>query len=111
MANKLAVPKGKTVRNPLREPDYISKRGKPYWFGPDWTREVGNGFGRIKPVKVNQHTVDLYMLSKDGNLSYIQGSIQREFQQWHEDQEIDVILLGIDPDAVIATDWEYDDEL
>jgi hypothetical protein len=39
------------------------------------------------------------MLSKSGSLSYIQGSIQQEFKDWHDDRQIDYILLGESPEA------------
>lgn len=106
MDKKLAIPSGKRVKVPNREPDMLSKRGVQYWFAPEWVR--GDG-GRIKPIKVNQHRVDLYMLSKDGNLTYIQGSIQQEFHNWHEHQQIDCILLGVSEDEILLTDWDYED--
>lgn len=59
------------------------------------------GYGRIHAVKKNCD-VELHMKSKDGNLSYIQGSIQKEFKKWHTDREIDYILLGMDPDEIIT---------
>ncbi len=102
--SKLAIPKGKYVKMPLREPDMHSKRGVPYWFAPDWIRNDG---GRIKAIK-RDGDVALYMLSKAGKLTYIQVSIQREFKTWHEEQQIDCILLGIDESNVILTDWEYE---
>lgn len=60
-----------------------------------------DSYGRIHAVKSNGD-VKLYMKSKDGNLSYIQGSIQKEFKKWHTDREIDYILLGMDPDEIIT---------
>lgn len=86
----------------------ISKRGVPYWFGPEWVREVNGTVARIKPIKKNQHAVDLHMVAKNGNVSYIRGSIQQEFQKWHEDNQIDCILLGIDEDDILLTDWDYE---
>ena len=107
----LAIPKGKKVKKPTREPDHISKRGKDYWWSPEWTREIGNGYGRIKAItKKNRYGddyVELFGLSKTGNMTYIQGSIQVEFYRWHLDNEIDYILLGIEIEEVILTDWEY----
>ena len=103
----LALPKGKKVVKPLREPDMLSKRGVPYWFGPEWVRDTNGTVNRIKPIKVNQHRVDLYSVSKDGNVNFIQGSIQDEFRKWHEDSEIDCILLGMEEDEILLTDWEY----
>jgi len=108
---ELAVPKGKTVRKPHREPDMVSKRGVPYWFGPDWVRNLNGTIGRVIPVKMQygkmEPTVELRMLSRDGNISVIQGSIQSEFIKWHLDQQLDAILLGFDEDQIIATQWEY----
>ena len=107
--NDLALPKGKKVKRPLRPADYVSKRGVPYYFGPDWVRVLNGTVGRIMPIKVDYGIgVELCMCSKTGNLTYIQGSIQREFVRWHEDREIDAILLGVDMDQVILTDWEYE---
>jgi hypothetical protein len=39
------------------------------------------------------------MTSKMGKLTYIQGSIQKEFKDWHDDRQIDYILLGETPEA------------
>lgn len=104
MASK--IPKGKRVAKPLREPDMVSKRGVPYWFHPEWVRDVNGTIGRIAPIK-NGKSVDLYMVSKDGNESYIQGSIQDEFQAWHLDREIDFILLGMEL-ADLDVEWELE---
>lgn len=49
--SKLALPKGKKVKKPLREPDLLSKRGIPYWFGPEWVRQQGENVGRIVALK------------------------------------------------------------
>lgn len=117
MSDLLAVPKGKNVKRPERTPDLISKRGKFYWFGPEWVREAGKSYGRILPVNVNNE-VRLHMLSKTGNLSYIQGSIQEEFYYWHRDNkdnivpwrddfEVDCVLLGMEPADLLLSDWEY----
>jgi hypothetical protein len=95
---------------PLREPDHISKRGVGYWWSPEWLRgdlpaaaKLGSlhelKYGRIKAIK-EKGTVNLYMQSKDGNLSYIQGSIQREFKEWHEQRKIDYFFLAEDPEAL-----------
>ena len=108
MASELAVPKGKKVKAPLRDPDYHSPRGVAYWWAPEWIRLPGFGsYGRIKPIAVGKK-VELHMLSKTGNLTYIQGRIQEEFLLWHEDHEIDCILLGADPNDILVTDWEYE---
>jgi hypothetical protein len=104
----LAIPKGKKVKKPAREPDMISKRGVPYFFGPDWVRDLNGTIGRIIPLKMRDGTVQLYMLSKDGSKSYIQGSIQQEFLKWHEDRQLDAILLGFDEDSIIDTEWVYE---
>ena len=106
--SKLAIPKGKKVKSPNREPDMLSKRGIPYWFGPEWVRSQNGYISRIKPIKDKNGSVTLHMLSKDGNLTYIQGSIQEEFKRWHQDKEIDFILLGINEDDVLLTEWEYE---
>lgn len=119
MSDLLAVPKGKSVKRPNREPDLISKRGKAYYFGPEWVREVGKGYGRILPVAIN-NSVALHMLSRDGNLSYIQGSIQSEFRRWNQnnndntvpwraDFEVDCLLLGMQPSDLLLSDWDYED--
>lgn len=101
MANK----KNKEVARPLRDPDHHSKRGVPYWWAPDWIRatsSTGNSFGKIAAIKEKDGSVNLYMRNKRGELSYIQGSIQKEFQGWHEDRQIDYILLGMDIDEIIV---------
>ena len=105
------------VEKPLRDPDYISKRGVNYWWSPEWCRGTSSAndhFGKIKAILepsctsngVGGHkkcscekTVSLYMLSKIGKLSYVQGSIQEEFKRWHLDRQIDYILLGETPEA------------
>ena len=92
------------VEKPLREPDMISKRGVAWWFAPEWIRATsssGTSYGKIKAIKEKNGEVNLYMLSKSGNMTYIQGSIQREFRDWHTDRSIDYILLGIDVDEII----------
>lgn len=61
-----------------------------------------SSYGRIHAVKESSGDVNLYMKSKEGKLTYIQGSIQKEFKRWHEDRSIDYILLGMDPDEIIA---------
>lgn len=97
------------VQKPMREPDYISKRGVHYYWAPDWIRgnsSNNKSFGRIKAIKEKNGEVNLYMKSKSGNLSYIQGSIQKEFRQWHLDREIDYILLGLSSDEIIKNETE-----
>jgi hypothetical protein len=101
-----------TVQRPLRDPDHMSKRDVPYWWAPEWTRGTSSSkncsYGKIKAIlETNcshksckcEKTVNLYMVSKDGNLTYIQGSIQQEFKQWHDDRQIDYILLGESPES------------
>lgn len=61
-------------------------------------------YGRIHAVQDNSGDVNLYMKSKDGNLTYIKGSIQKEFKKWHLDRSIDYLLLGMDPDDIIKED-------
>lgn len=106
MTSKLALPKGKTVKKPLREPDMLSKRSVPYWFGPEWVRGDGT-IGRIIALKNATGGVDLHAVSKEGSIAYIQGSIQGEFHTWHIDRQIDAILLGIDEDEIISAAWDY----
>ncbi len=106
------------IDRPLREPDHVSKRGVPYWWSPEWVRATSaseSSFGKIRAILdkecVNSSgipthktckcpkTVNLYMTSKMGKLTYIQGSIQKEFKDWHDDRQIDYILLGETPEA------------
>jgi hypothetical protein len=88
---------------PMRPPDHTSKRGVPYYWSPEWVRDLNGTITRIKPIKEKNGEVNLYMLSKAGKLSYIQGSIQSEFKQWHEDRSIDYLLLGVDQDELLET--------
>jgi len=108
------------VIKPLRDPDHVSKRGVHYYWSPEWVRGTSGAntsFGRIKAIREPSchsnyqghaskckcpDTANLYMVSKDGNMTYIQGSIQQEFRQWHENRQIDYILLGESPES--ATD-------
>jgi hypothetical protein len=112
MSKKTKLP---PVQRPLRDPDHISKRGVPYWWSPEWTRSTSSAqtsYGKIKAIREPDcyhtskckcpDTANLYMVSKDGNMTYIQGSIQEEFRQWHDDRQIDYILLGESPES--ATD-------
>lgn len=112
--DSLAMPKGKVIPKPKRPPDLISKRGIPYWFGPDWVRDLNGTICRIKAIRMKlfsyaEEGVYLHMLSKDGNVNFIPGSIQKEFSDWCKQAEIDEILIGITVDQVIATDWQYID--
>ena len=109
MGKELALPKKKKVSRPTREPDHVSKRGVPYWWAPEWVRDCNGTVGRIKPITVSENNVELNMISKTGNASYIQGSIQREFQDWHSKYEIDYILLGMDYSEITVDDWDYED--
>jgi len=89
------------VEKPLREPDHTSKRGVHYYWAPEWVRGTNSqnkAFGKIKAILKNGD-VTLHMFSKEGNLTYIQGSIQEEFKKWHEDKQINYILLGETPEA------------
>lgn len=114
------------VDKPLRDPDHMSKRGVPYWWAPEWTRATSSSastFGKIKAIREPNckgayqghksckcpDTVNLYMVSKDGNMTYIQGSIQQEFKDWHDDRQIDYIILGETPESasdLIITETE-----
>ena len=89
---------------PTRDPDHHSKRGIPYYWHPEWVRDLNGTICRIKPIKNKQGDVELFMVSKTGNLSYIPGSIQQEFKKWHTDRSIDYLLLGQDPDEILETD-------
>ena len=87
---------------PLRDPDHVSKRGVNYWWSPEWVRctdHSNTSHGRIKAIKEND-TVNLYMQSKEGNLNYIQGSIQQEFKYWHEQRKIDYFFLADSPEEL-----------
>lgn len=98
----------KQLTRPLRDPDHHSKRGVPYWWAPEWIRATSSSctsFQKIVAIK-NNGDVDLHMKSKAGTTTYIQGSIQDEFKRWHEDRQIDYILLGIDPDEIIIDETE-----
>jgi hypothetical protein len=98
------MPKNKIpdVEKPSRDPDHVSKRGVHYWWSPEWVRGTSysnTSFGRIKAIKEGNN-VNLYMLSKEGKLKYIEGSIQREFKDWHEARKIDYFFLADDPEAL-----------
>ena len=101
-----------TVEKPLRDPDNISKRGVFYWWSPEWKRGTSSAndkFGKIKAILEKNGEVNLYMLSKEDKLTYIQGSIQEEFRRWHQDRQIDYILLGETPEEaskLIITETE-----
>lgn len=85
----------------------MSKRNVPYWWAPEWIRGTSadpycSSYGVIRVVKTkNGKDVELCMESKDGNQSYIKGSIQVEFKKWHTDRQIDYMLLGGDPDELL----------
>lgn len=89
---------------PNREPDYVSKRGIPYYWTPEWIRVLNGKACKIRPIKNKKGDVDLMLESKTGNLTFIQGSIQREFKQWHLDRQIDYILLGEEPDEMLKVE-------
>lgn len=97
----MQTPKTAKVNRPLRDPDHFSKRGVPYWWAPEWIRATDRNqrsYGKIKAIKTKGDVL-LHMQSKDGKLTYIQGSIQQEFKKWHDDRQIDYILLGETPEA------------
>lgn len=96
------------IPNPGRPADYLSKRSVEYWWAPEWVRNLNGSICRIKPVKY-KGTVELHMISKSGNSTKIQGSIQREFRKWHEDMKIDYMLLGGDEENLIKPEWEKKD--
>jgi hypothetical protein len=106
--SKLRIPKGKVVRRPRRDPDLISKRGIPYWFAPDWVRDLNGAVTRVCVV-VNGDNVTLNMVSKEGNVTFIQGSIQKEFKRWCLNRQIDAMLLGVDIGTLLAENWSYVD--
>lgn len=104
MATKKKKPTNKIPppAKPLRDPDHVSKRGVNYWWSPEWVRctdSSNTNYGRIKAVK-EHGDVNLYMQSKDGNLSYIQGSIQQEFKDWHEQRKIDYFFIADSPEEL-----------
>ena len=112
-------PKVQPVQRPVRDPDHYSKRQVPYWWAPEWTRGThyedsqedapeydGQTYQKIKAIKEKDCAhknpanclcdwdASLYTVAKNGNLNFIQGSIQEEFKKWHADRQIDYILLG-----------------
>lgn len=96
---------------PLRDPDHVSKRGVNYWFSPEWVRGTDSSntrYGRIKAIK-EYGTVRLYMQSKEGNLTFIQGSIQQEFIDWHTQRKIDYFFLADNPEELEAVILAADD--
>jgi len=103
MAKKKEEPK--VVVPTWRPHDYMSKRKIRYWWAPEWIRDLNGSASKIRPIKDKKTgEVNLHMESKAGNLTYIQGSIQHEFRQWHEDRKIDYLLLGEDEDDIIKVD-------
>lgn len=107
MSKKKAANVKKVISQPVRDHDHVSKRGVKYWWSPEWVRGTNSdntSFGKIKAVKEKDGFASLYMKSKDGNLTYIQGSIQQEFREWHNnkfgeaDNWIDFILAGGNPE-------------
>ena len=96
------------IARPHRDPDYISERGVEYFWAPDWLRNAGGTIGRIKVIKrtnASDSEVDLYMISKYGNATFIRGRIQKAFKKWHEDRQIDYLLLGTDPEEDLKVNW------
>ncbi len=96
------------LERPDRTPDHHSKRGVPYWWAPEWVRDLYGTVCRVVPLKKSEDNVDLHLVSKEGNLTYVQGSIQTEFRSWHEDRQIDYILLGVDEDQLLTPEWVDD---
>lgn len=93
-----------------RPHDYESKLGIKYWWHPEWIRNLHGKASKIRPIKNKRGTdVDLYIESKSGNLTYIQGSVQREFKKWHGDRQIDHILLGENPDELLKAERDQDE--
>lgn len=92
------------IKKPIRDPDYVSERGVGYWWSPEWVRDLNGTICRIKPLKVNGD-VELHMMSKTGNTTFIKGRIQQAFKQWHLDRQIDYMLLGVDEEDLIKTEW------
>lgn len=94
------------ISRPTRDPDYLSKRNVPYWWSPEWVRgttsEPANSYGKIRAITEKNGDVNLYMINRDtGKGSYIKGSIQQEFKDWHTKNMIDYILLGIELDEAL----------
>ena len=92
----------------MREPDLLSKRDVPYWFGPEWVRTSNGTTSRIVPIKTKNGNISLHILGRNGLITYIQGSIQREFLDWYKEREFDSVLLDLDVDSIIEVDWEYE---
>jgi hypothetical protein len=101
----------KKLEIPNRPCDYTSKRGVDYWWAPEWIRNLNGAACKIRPVKNKNGDVDLMMESKTGNLSFIQGSIQKEFKQWHTDRQIDYILLGEDPENLLEVERDKNETI
>lgn len=101
-----------TAADVVRTPEEVRvARNRGWHIDSDWVVATNGdyikpteNYGRIHAVKESNGDVNLYMKSKEGNLSYIQGSIQREFKKWHLDREIDYILLGLDPEEIIKNE-------
>ena len=93
------------IEKPKRDCDYRSERGVEYYWAPEWDRDLNGSIARIKPLKYNGD-VHLHMVSKDGNVTYIRGRIQKAFRQWHIDRQIDYMLLGVDEDADLTPEWD-----
>jgi hypothetical protein len=94
-----------TIPRPDRVEDYTSKRGVKYWWSPEWVHDLNGTIGRIKPIS-SDGDVFLHIINKDGNATYIQGSIQQAFKSWHIDRQIDYILLGVDEEDDFTPNWE-----
>lgn len=99
-SRKSKKPKWEPPPTPLRDPDHVSKRGVNYWWSPEWVRcndSSNTTYGRIRAIK-EKGTVNLYAKSKAGKLNYIQGSIQQEFKDWHEQRKIDYFFIADSPE-------------
>ena len=99
------------MQKPKRDPDYISERGVEYYWSPEWVRDVSGTVGRIKPIRTVDAQgvttdVNLFMIARDGNATFIRGRIQKAFKQWHLDKQIDYLLLGADEETDLTPEWE-----
>jgi hypothetical protein len=99
------------IEKPKRDCDYRSERGVEYYWAPEWVRSQHGTVGRIKPIKTVDAQgittdVNLYMVARDGNCTYIRGRIQKAFKQWHIDRQIDYLLLGVDEDTDLTPEWD-----
>ena len=99
------------IEKPKRDCDYRSERGVEYYWAPEWVRDLNGTISRIKPIRHidddgNTVDVNLFMVAKNGNITYIRGRIQKAFKQWHIDRQIDYLLLGVDEDTDLTPEWD-----